>query len=393
VSYSKVTVTRVCFISFEYPPEVLGGLGVYADLLIKGFNERGIDVLTITRGDRDEYGEKIIRILTPNILYWRRFFFISKAINVFRHLNKLWKFDLVHLNGAYPIMRSLGLPTVCTFHSTNFVQLISGFQSFGSIKTLEDMSFLLLKNPAGILADILSARLSDRIICPSPSIAQELQSYCFVREEKIRVIPNGIELKTLNDIKTVDTSLLENNGIEKDKYVLFVGRLALVKGVDSLIDAFRLFHEEYADVKLVIVGDGPSMPYLKSISLDLDGVLFLGRITSPKVKRLLYENCFVVVVPSIHDTLPTVVLEAMMNRKPVIATNVGGNPFMVRNGENGFLVPPKDSRRLSQSIKALYQNPDLRKRMGARGRKTVKIKFSSENMITKTLRVYETLVS
>jgi glycosyltransferase involved in cell wall biosynthesis len=382
---------RVCFISFEYPPEVMGGLGAYAYQLVKGFRDKGIDVLTITRGNRNEYGEKVIRILTPDVLYLRRFFFIDKAIRLFHRLNKSRKFDLVHLNGAYPITQSLGIPTVCTFHSTNFLQFVSGFRSLNSIKTLEDQSSLLLSNPIGIFCDIFSARISDRIICPCPSIARELQSHCFVKGEKIRVIPNGFDAETLMGTKALNVSSLMRYGIEKDKFVLFVGRLTWRKGVNYLIDAFKSVHDDFGGLKLVIVGDGPSMPYLKNATRDMHFVLFTGQV-SDSIKKLLYESCIVVVVPSTYDVLPTVVLEAMMNNKPVIATNVGGIPFMVRNGKNGLLVSPRDRKSLSGAIKTLCQNPDLGKRMGNCGGRVVK-KFSSGRMLRETLKVYEDLLS
>jgi len=384
---------KVCFISFEYPPRVLGGLGVYANQLVKGLRDKGIDVLTITWGDRNEYRDHVFRIFTPDVLYWRRFFFINKAVSLFLSLNRSRKFDLVHLNGAYPIRRNFKIPTVCTFHSTNFPQFISGLHAFSSIKTLEDQLSLVFRNPVGILADIFSARLSDKIICPSLSIARELQSYCFVRDDKIQVIPNEVDLKTLDAVKVLDARLLEKYGIEKERFVLFVGRLTYLKGVDYLIEAFRLVHEECNDIKLVIVGNGPSMPYLRSFARDIDGVLFVGRVDSPNLKRLLYESCFAVVVPSIHDTLPTVVLEAMMNKKPVIASNVGGNPIMVRSGKSGFLVKPKDSESISHYIKILYQNPELRRKMGEYGRKIVEKRFSCGRMVTETLKVYETMLS
>jgi glycosyltransferase involved in cell wall biosynthesis len=261
------------------------------------------------------------------------------------------------------------------------------------VKTLEDQLSLVFRNPVGTLADIFSARLSDKIICPSLSIGRELQSYCFVRDDKIHVIPNEVDVKTLDAVKAPDARMLEKYGIEKERFVLFVGRLTYLKGVDYLIEAFRIVHEECNDIKLVIVGNGPSMPFLRSFAGDMEGVLFLGRVDSPNLKKLLYESCFVVVVPSIHDTLPTVVLEAMMSKKPVIASNVGGNPSMVWNGKSGFLVKPKDSESISHYIKTLYQNPDLRKKMGEYGREKVEKRFSCGRMVTETLKVYETLLS
>lgn len=116
---------------------------MYAAQLVGGLRDKGIDVLTVTRGDRNEYCDKVIRFVTPDVLYWRRFFFINKAINLFHRMNKSWKFDLVHLNGAYPIMQGLKLPTVCTFHSTDLIQFVSGFRSLRSVKTLQDKTSLL----------------------------------------------------------------------------------------------------------------------------------------------------------------------------------------------------------------------------------------------------------
>ncbi|NIO36106.1 glycosyltransferase, partial [Candidatus Bathyarchaeota archaeon] len=136
---------RVCFVSFEYPPHVFGGLGVYADQLVKGLKDSGIDVLTITRGDENVYSEKVFRVLTPDVLYWRRLFFIRRATDLFRRLNPSWKFDLVHLNGAYPIVRGLKLPTVCTFHATNVTQVRSSLRMLSSIKTLGSISALVIR--------------------------------------------------------------------------------------------------------------------------------------------------------------------------------------------------------------------------------------------------------
>jgi glycogen(starch) synthase len=383
---------KVCFISFEYPPKVLGGLGVYAEQLTKGLTKRGIDVLTLSAGDKNDYSNQVYRIFTPDVLYWRRFFFIEKAANLFHSLNRSEKFDLVHLNGAYPIRRKFKIPTVCTFHSANFPQLIAGLQTFSSIKALEDQLSLVFRNPVGILADIFSARLSDEIICPSSSVAKELQSYCFVGSDKIRVIPNGVDLKTFDAVRAPDERLIEKYGIQKERFVLFVGRLTYLKGVNYLIEAFRLIHEEYYDIRLVIVGSGPAMPYLQSLARDMDYVLFVGRVDSPYLKKLLYENCLAVIVPSIHDTLPTVILEAMINKKPVIASNVGGIPSLVRNGKSGFLVERKDTEGISYYIKTLIQYPELGKKMGEYGRKIVEHRFSFERMITETLAVYERLL-
>jgi glycosyltransferase involved in cell wall biosynthesis len=140
------------------------------------------------------------------------------------------------------------------------------------------------------------------------------------------------------------------------------------------------------------MGSGPSMPNFKNIALNVGGVIFTGHVNSQNIKRLFYESCLVVVVPSLHDTLPTVILEAMTYGKPVIATNVGGIPIMVKNWKNGFLVPPRDKMSISRFIKILYLNPDLRKKMGASSKELVEKRFSCEKMTTETIELYETLL-
>ncbi len=193
-------------------------------------------------------------------------------------------------------------------------------------------------------------------------------------------------------MKPFDSTLLDKYGIQKNNFVLYVGRLIFLKGVDYLIRAFGIARKECKDLKLVVMGSGPCEPHLKDIARDIEGVVFIGHVDSPNIKRLLYESCLTVVVPSMHETLPTVVIEAMAHGKPVIATNVGGNPFMVKNGKNGFLVTPKNTESMSRFIRILYQNPDLGKKMGAYGRELVEKEFSYEKMTTETLKVYESLI-
>jgi hypothetical protein len=88
---------RVCFVSFEYPPNIIGGAGTYAETIVKGL-DRGIDVFTITRGERNNYDQKTYRMLTLNVGYWQHILFMKAAIILLRRLDNLLKFDIVHFN-------------------------------------------------------------------------------------------------------------------------------------------------------------------------------------------------------------------------------------------------------------------------------------------------------
>lgn len=377
---------KVCFISFEYPPKIQGGAGTYAESLVKGLEERGIDVRTITRGEMEIYDQKNYRIFAPNAAHWQRFHFIKRALS----LSRSGKFDLVHFNGLYPITRSLKLPTVCTVHSSKFTMLKMTLQVSRKLKTVESIMNLVLKQPILCLFDTFMVRVADKIICPSPSLAKEL-SYYFVDNRKIHVIPNGIDLKRFDRIKAFDNNLLKEYPIEKENFILYMGRLIPLKGVEYLIEAFKSIRKECTNLKLVIAGSGGYEHYLKNSARNIKDVLFVGFVGSPSTKKFLYENSLALVVPSVHETFPLVPLEAMACSKPIIATDVGGVHLMIRHGKNGFLVRRRYSKDLAKFITILYQNPDLRRKMGKIGRKLVEKEFTVNRMVSETLKVYKLL--
>jgi glycogen(starch) synthase len=382
---------KVCLISFEYPPNSLtrGGAGSYASALREGLVDSGVEVHTITTGNKTIYDKNLYRISVHNMTYWRRLFFIESAIKLFQNLNKKHKFDLVHFNEPHILTRSLNLPTICTFHSTQLHELKLNIQG-RSLKTAKNVKDLMVKNPVGHLCDIITCRMTDGIIC-STSDLMKLLKYCFVDEQKLHLIPNGID-PGIFDRTNCDTAFLDKYGIEKENFVLYIGRLYSLKGIHYLIKAFQNIKKEHANLKLVIAGSGDFEPYLRKIASGTKDILFIGYVDSLMVKKLLYENCLTVVVPSIYETFPMVVLEAMVCGKPVVASNVGGICSMIKHGENGFLVKPRDIGKLEIFIKKLYEDPNLRRKMGLFGRKLLEKEFTIDKMVNETLAVYNSLL-
>jgi len=382
---------RVCFISFEYPPNILGGAGTYAETIVNGLKSRGVDVFVITRGEPNTYDHKTYRVPTSNVPYWRRLFFMNPAVNLFHELNKLLKFDLVHFNEPHMILGKLNLPTVCTIHSTQVNEITLKLADLKTLKTATDIKDLIFKSPVGSICDVLTAHATDKIICPSPHLARLIKSYCFVDEQKICVIPNGIDLEAFDKIKDYDAGVLSKYDLERDNYVLFIGRLSFFKGVQYLIATFRRLKKEYANLKLVIVGTGDFEDYLRNLVHGTEDIVFTGYVGSLTTKKLLYGNCVAVVVPSLYEALPMVVLEAMACRKAIVASDAGGIPFLIRHGKNGFLAKPGDSKDLEKFIRILLEDVNLRKNMGSFGRKLVEKEFTVDKMVRETLRVYDLL--
>ena len=139
----------------------------------------------------------------------------------------------------------------------------------------------------------------------------------------------------------------------------------------------------------MIAGIGDFEPYLRKCATDVEDVLFVGFVNSLLVKKALYGNCLSVVVPSLYETFPMVVLEAMACSRPVIGCNVGGFPLLIKHNKNGFLAKPQNPKSLAKYIGILYENRDLVKSMGSFGRKLVEKKFTADKMVDETLKVYK----
>lgn len=136
---------KVCFISFEYPPNIIGGAGTYAETLVKGLRRRGVDTFIISSGDQHSEIEKTFRVPTSNSMYWRRLFFAGSALSLFRKLHDLWKFDLVHFNEPHILVDKPKLPTVCTLHSTQVNELMQKLACATTLKTTVGIRDFILK--------------------------------------------------------------------------------------------------------------------------------------------------------------------------------------------------------------------------------------------------------
>jgi rhamnosyl/mannosyltransferase len=132
-----------------------------------------------------------------------------------------------------------------------------------------------------------------------------------------------------------------------------------------------------------------------STQLDIgNAVRFLGTLPQPRLREA-YSACDLFVLPSRtrSEAFGIVLLEAMARSKPVVATQVGGIPYVVREGETGILVPPFDPIPLAEAICQLLGDPELRHRMGQAGREHVLTNFTREPVTRQLLAIYERLLT
>ena len=151
---------------------------------------------------------------------------------------------------------------------------------------------------------------------------------------------------------------------------LFVGRLSLEKGLSCLLEAFTSFLAEGIDAVLHIAGSGELEKNIKLQIADLSighKVIYHGFIPHDNKLRELYRKCDLLIVPSLQDQSPKVILEGMANGIPVIATNVGAIPQIIQNGVNGLLIPPAQPEAINTMINRVISDNELRYRLIQKG--------------------------
>ena len=234
----------------------------------------------------------------------------------------------------------------------------------------------------------------NKIICPSTNLEALVRSYCFVDESRTSVIQNGIDTESFSSVKNENQdAYLGKYGLKDGNYILFVGRLTILKGIQYAVEAFRRISKQNPDIKMAIVGRGEFEVSLRNLAKDMKNVVFVGYVVSSRMRKALYNGCLLLVVPSLYEALPMVVLEAMACGKPIVASNVGGIPTLVRDGKNGFLARPGDPEDLERLMSILCKDEKLRGAMGSFGRTLVENEFSSKHMVDQTLKIYESLCS
>lgn len=191
--------------------------------------------------------------------------------------------------------------------------------------------------------------------------------------ENIFIVPNGLSLNPLA-LKKIAT-------VSDAPVFLFLGRLDVSKGGDMIIKCFAKISEKYNDVKLLIVGDGDrKMEWeglVKSLHLEKN-VSMPGRTTSYNLIFDYLEKAYALLVPSRIDNFPTVIIEAFSAGVPVIASDSGGIPDMVKDGVDGFICETYNEKAWVDKIDFLINNAGLRNEMSMQARKSYEERFTLE---------------
>ena len=202
------------------------------------------------------------------------------------------------------------------------------------------------------------------------------------------MVRNGLDLKHFDAMAAAGL----REPLPEGPLVAVIGNLWPVKGHRTLIDAVAMLPSDLHHVRFICAGEGPERTPLTARIAELglrERVVLLGhRLDVPALLSRSEAACLC----SSAEGLSNALMEAMAARLPVIATRVGGNPELVRDGENGWLVPYADARALADRLTLLLRAPDLARAMGRKGRERIEQELTLERMADGYGAIYRRLL-
>ena len=232
------------------------------------------------------------------------------------------------------------------------------------------------------------AHVTDRIVALTDGERNDYRDLGVCPDDKLVTIHSGVDIEKFMHIPDSVIEKKRSLGLNPNGLVVgFIGWLLPIKGPMHLLNAMKSVWQEHKDVSLVFIGKGDLDVALRAEAMRINAnsmVSFLGWRHDIEQILPLFD---ILVLPSLNEGMGRVLVEAMAAGKPIVASDVGGIPDLVRHETNGFLIPPGDEASLALYIRKLIKNPDKAKLMGARGRKICS-QFGIEAMVDKIDQLY-----
>ncbi len=277
----------------------------------------------------------------------------------------------------------------------NFVKsgpvLVSTVESYHEWERAQTLKMFIKKQ----VLSLIYRKFYHVIIPVCNYIKQQICSMIDIPDNKIKVIYNGVDTSFFSpNISHPHKKIRNHFGLNEQDYVIgTIGRLNEVKNQTLLLEAIAHLQHNELPLKCLIVGDGYKRKDLEKRAAELGCERIVRFIDAQRDVRNILDILDIFVLPSRAEGLSITLLEAMAMEKPVIATAVGGNQELIRNGQNGFLVPPGDSNTLASIILHLFQHPHKAVSVGKAARQYILEHFDINIIAHKYNTLYKTLLN
>ena len=389
---------RVLMLSWEYPPHVVGGLGRHVAGLVPALARMGVQVHVVTplRGEGqalEQVGGAVVHRIRTRAARFPDFYteasqtnrVISQACDGV--MGSSGRFDLIHNHdwltslAARTLKHKYRLPLVATIHATE------RGRGRGDLQTKEARRIHT--------AEWWLTYEAWRVICCTRYMADEVHRYFDAPEDKIDVVPNGVDPARFEALEKVDLSAFRARyASPEQKIVLHVGRIVREKGVEILVRGVPSVLASVPNALFIIAGKGPELEKLRHLVQQMglaQEVKMLGYIEDSDRDRL-YKVADCAVFPSLYEPFGIVALEAMAARTPVVVSEVGGLREVVRHGETGITIYPDDIESCAWGIVQALEHPEwARKRVESAYREVVSI-YNWDRIAGETEAIYARIV-
>ena len=394
---------RLLFISWEYPPNVVGGIGKHVSELVQAFVALSseittpfqMDLLTPHSGNAPLFEElsesmTVHRVETPlvnpldlfNSVVDNNRYLVSKA----RELHESNPYSLIHVHdwltasAGIELKHDWKIPLVTTIHATERGRHHSHLPSETSHR-INQLEWQVCFE-------------SWRLIVCSSYMAGELRRFFNVPLDKVTLIPNGVDVTPFASCTEERVRELKGRfAPHGEKLLFYIGRITPEKGVQVLLRALPSIREKHPDVRLLVAGRNSEQmqPLVDELGIG-EAVELLGFIDS-ETRNCLYRSVDAAVFPSLYEPFGIVALEAMAAGCSVIASEVGGLAEVVDHRRTGLTVRANDTQSIAWAVDQLFTDPVQAQAMRARALQEVTRSYNWVTIAASTLNMYRAVVS
>ncbi|MVO98754.1 1,4-alpha-glucan branching protein domain-containing protein [Paenibacillus lutrae] len=385
----------ILVLAWEYPPDIIGGLGKAVGDLTAQLAKEGHDVHVVTcsrgRGTAcaSVNGVHVHRVQIPGspeppfFLDWVLAMNTAMIMRFQQLCEQGQQFDLMHAHdwlvyyAAADCRQTFDLPLVTTLHATEYGRKLG--------KLDEEVSRRI------DAAERKLARLSDRILVCSEAMRSEVGSLFGPDPARLSVIPNGLPQENSRQREIQELPLPES--VSGSNQILFIGRLVPEKNVQLLIRALPWVLQRVPEARLVIAGTGPMLQELRRLALPYgDRVLFTG-FADEGAKARLFAGTRVCVIPSLYEPFGIVALEAMQAGIPIVASDTGGLADLIEDGKDGFKLPPDHPEAWSERICRLLEDAKLAASFIKKASRKLHTRFFMGKIAEDTVQIYQDAIN
>ncbi len=245
----------------------------------------------------------------------------------------------------------------------------------------------------GLVLDRIAGLATDRVVAVADTLNQYLIEKVGVSPKKVITIRNGIDTERFKRSEISRSEVRTELGYSPENIIIgIVARLAPVKNHEYLFRTVKIVFDENPQSRLLVIGDGELRGSLESLAQSTglaNKIKFIG--DRPDVSRLL-SGIDILTLSSLSEGTSLTLLEGMSCQLPVVATNIGGNPGVIKNGQTGFLVDLDKPELYADSFKSLINSKELRQTMGEKARKDIELYWSIAACVKSYQELYEELV-